>query len=46
MEAFMILTSAAIIDHIILYYCLQQDLAKWLDMTCNIAPEVQKYHLK
>ena len=38
----MILTFAAIIDHIILYYYLQQDFAKWLDMTCNITPEVQK----
>ena len=26
-------TSSAIVDHIILYYFLQQDFAKWLGMT-------------
>ena len=28
-------TSSAIVDHIILYYFLQQDFAKWLGMTCK-----------
>ena len=31
----MIFTSSAFIDHIILYYFLQQDFAKWLGMTCK-----------
>ena len=34
-ESFMTFTSVAIDDHIILYYFLQQDFAKWLDMTWN-----------
>ena len=36
MESFTVFTSLAIIDHIILYYFLQQDFAKWLGMTRNI----------
>ena len=35
MESFTIFTSSAILDHIIWYYFLQQDFAKWLGVTCN-----------
>ena len=42
MESFTIFASSAIIDHVTLYYFPQQDFAKWLVMTCNIASEVQK----
>ena len=35
MESFTIFTSAAMVDHFILYYFPQQHFAKWLGMTCN-----------
>ena len=47
-ESFTILTSSAIVHHIILYYFPQQNFAKWLGMTCNciwgteIAFEIKK----
>ena len=35
MESFTILTSSAMVDHIILNYFPQQHFAKWLGLTCN-----------
>ena len=43
MESFTVFTSLAIIDHIILYYFLQQDFAKMTGYDSQyIASEVQK----
>lgn len=44
MKSFMTFTSLAIVDHVILYYFLQKNFAKWLGMICNsmaIASEAQ-----
>ena len=41
MKSFKTFTSLAIVDHIILYYFLQQNFAKWL-VWFAIASEVQK----
>ena len=35
MESSTILTSSAMVDHIILNYFPQQHFAKWLGLTCN-----------